>query len=228
MRSITIKALLAAAALCVAMTGTASALPGKANVDRDDLKANTVKSFNIGVKQVKTADIGDFAVRQAQLGLSSVGSDQVIDESLTGADVKDESLTAAEIQNASLTGEDVKDDSLTGDDVQESTLKGFMSSQVRYVFNQANPVPGPAGGNPSSVEVDCPAGERAIGGSAAWIIPNFQDGNVPTALHVTITASMPKPANPGTGDATGWQAHGRNLSGTDRALRVYAMCVPKA
>jgi hypothetical protein len=96
------------------------------------------------------------------------------------------------------------------------------------VINQAAPVPGPTNGSPSSVEVDCPTGERAIGGGAAWIIPSFQDGNVPTALHVTVTATMPKSATPGTGDATGWQAFGRNLSGTDRALRVYAICVPRA
>ncbi len=222
------KTALATAALTLGLTGGASALPGKAKVDRDDLKANVVKSFNIKAKQVKTADLGDRVVTAAQLGLNSVGSEHVADESLTGADVKDESLTAAEIQNASLTGEDVKDDSLTGDDIQESTLKGFMGSQVRYVLNQAAPVPGGNGGFPSSVEVSCPAGERAIGGSAAWIIPNFQDGNVPTALHVMITATMPKPATPGTGDATGWHASGRNFSGTTRALRVYAICVPKA
>lgn len=208
MRSIITKAALATAALSLGLTGSAAALPGKAKIDRDDLRANVVKSFNIGAKQVKTSDLANRAVTQAKLGLNSVGSDQVIDESLTGADVKN--------------------DSLTGDDVQESTLQGFMGSQVRYVVNQAAPVPGPQGGTPSSVEVDCPAGERAIGGSAAWIIPNFQDGNQPTALNVTITASMPKPAVPGTGDATGWHASGRNLSGTERALRVYAICVPKA
>lgn len=208
MRSLITKSTLAAALLSVGLTGTASALPGKGSVDRGDLRANVVRSFNIAPKQVKTSDVANRAIRQSKLALNAVGSDQVIDDSLTGADVKN--------------------DSLTGADVQESTLTGFMSSQVRYVFNQAAPVPGPQGGTPSSVEVNCPAGERAIGGSAAWIIPNFQDGNVPTALHVTITASMPKPATPGTGNATGWHASGRNLSGTNRALRVYAICVPQA
>ena len=208
MRSIIRQTALAAAALSLAVTGSAVALPGKAKVDRDDLRANVVKSFNIGVKEVKTSDVADRAITKAKLGLSSVGSEQVADESLTG--------------------QDVKDDSLTGSDVDEATLKGFMGSQVRYVFNQANPVPGPTAGAPSTVQVSCPQGERAIGGGAAWIIPNFQDGNQPTALHVTITASMPTPATPGTGDATGWQAHGRNLSGTERALRAYAICVPKA
>jgi hypothetical protein len=207
-----------AAASLLALPAGADALPGRAKIDRDDLRANVVRSFNIGVKQVKTSDVADQAITQTKLALNSVGSEQVIDESLTGADVKDESLTGADVRN----------NSLTGDDVDESSLKGFMSSQVRYVFNQAAPVNGPAGGLPSSVEVDCPAGERAIGGGAAWIIPGFGDGNVPTALHAPITASLPKPATPGTGDAVGWQAHGRNLSGTSRALRVYAICVAKA
>lgn len=208
MRSIIRQTTLAAAAITLAVTGSAVALPGKANVDRDDLRANVVKSFNIAPKQVNTSDVADRAIKQAKLGLSSVGSEQVADESLTG--------------------QDVKDDSLTGSDIDEATLKGFMSSQVRYVFAQAAPVPGPAGGTPSTVTANCPQGERAIGGGAAWIIPNFQDGNQPTALHVTITASMPTPATPGTGDAAGWQAHGRNLSGTERALRAYAICVPTA
>jgi hypothetical protein len=91
---------------------------------------------------------------------------------------------------------------------------------VRVVLNQTLPVPDNTG---AGVSVSCNADEKAIGGGAAWII----SGNSATELNAPITASMPVPAAPGTDDMTGWAAHGRNLSGVNRTLRVYAVCVPR-
>jgi hypothetical protein len=115
---------------------------------------------------------------------------------------------------------------LNADLVDGKHANAFLSGQILTVQNKTGLIPGPAGGFPAQVTVNCPTGHKAIGGSAAWIIPNFQDGNVATSLDAPITASMPVPATPGTNNHTGWQANGRNLSGTDRVLRVYAVCVP--
>jgi hypothetical protein len=208
MRRINPATVIATIALVASLGGTAIAA-GLAN--------NSVKSRTIVNGQVKNQDLGN----------GSVTSPKIKNASITTDDVQDGSLTGQDVQDGSVSGQDVQDDSLTGNDVNESSLQGVMASRTRFVSAQANPVPGPSGGFPSQVQVSCAPSEKAIGGGAAWIIPNFQDGNQVTALHVTTTVSAPVPINPGIDGATGWQAAGRNLSGLSRALRVYAVCVPR-
>lgn len=149
---------------------------------------------------VKSKHIANGQVKKQDLGANSVRGEKVLDGSLTGTDVQD--------------------DSLTGADIQEGTL-GLMSNQVRMVSNTTANVPNGVG---TTISVNCPAGEKAIGGSAAWLLPGT---NSATALEAPITASMPIPATGGVNNATGWTAAGRNLTTVDRQLRVYATCVPQ-
>jgi hypothetical protein len=192
---------LALIALLVSMSGTAVAVTA--------LAPNSVKSKHIVNGQVKTKDLASNSVR----------GPKVLDGSLTGADVADESLAGADVENGSLTGEDVQDDSLTGADVNESTLQGVMASQVRMVISQGAPLQ-----FGDERVASCAANEKAIGGGAVWLQPGT---NAPTQLEAPITASMPDPAVPAADGATGWRGAGRNLSGVDRVLRVYAVCVPR-
>jgi hypothetical protein len=218
-------------ALLVSMSGTAVAVTA--------LAPNSVKSKHIVIGQVKAKDLGSDSVRGPKvLDASLTGADvadgslagadvtdgsiagaDVTDASLAGADVTDESLTGADVQNGSLTGADVQDDSLTGADVNESTLQGVMASRVRMVVTQGLPTQGG-----QEFVASCAANEKAIGGGGAWIQAAT---GTPTQLEAPITASMPNPAIPAADGATGWRAAGRNLSGQDRILRVYAVCVPR-
>ena len=198
-------------ALILALGGTASALPGKKNVDGNDLRKDVVKSKNLVDGQVRLNDLDD----------DSVDSTRVLDGALRGIDVQDSSLTGADVQDSSLTGGDVANDSLTGDDVKESTLQGVMASPVRLVQNQTASLPNGVG---ADIAVSCPAGYKGIGGGAAWTLPVSSD---PTVLTAPLTSSMPVPSTSGTDNITGWRATGRNLSGQNRRLRVYAICVAK-
>jgi hypothetical protein len=202
---------LALIALVVAMSGTAVAVTA--------LAPNSVKSKHIVNGQVKAKDLAPNSVRGPKVQDASLTGADVADGSLAGADVADESLTGGDVQNGSLTGEDVQDDSLTGADVNESTLQGVMASPVRMVISQ-----GPPQQFGAERVASCAANEKAIGGGAAWLQPGT---DAPTQLEAPITASMPEPAGPGPDGATGWRAAGRNVSGVDRAFRVYAVCVPK-
>jgi hypothetical protein len=94
-----------------------------------------------------------------------------------------------------------------------------MASPVRIAVSQ-----GPAQQFGAERVASCAANEKAIGGGAAWVLAGT---NSPTQLEAFVTASMPEPAIPGVDGATGWRAAGRNVSGVDRAFRVYAVCVPK-
>jgi hypothetical protein len=202
---------LALMALVVAMSGTAAAVTA--------LAPNSVKSKHIVNGQVKAKDLGPNSVRGPKVQDASLTGADVADGSLAGADVADESLTGGDVQNGSLTGEDVQDDSLTGADVNESTLQGVMASPVRMVISQ-----GPPQQFGAERVASCAANEKAIGGGAAWLQPGT---DAPTQLEAPITASVPEPAGPGADGASGWRAAGRNVSGVDRAFRVYAVCVPK-
>lgn len=242
MRSITRRSpglVLATGALVLSLGGTASALPGTNSVDRNDIRSAAVNSSDLKNGQVKTPDLAFGSVSADKIGDGQVNSLKLLDNSVTGADVQDETLESQDIKNEtiqsedvknnSLTGGDVQDNSLTGADIQEGTLQGIMPAQTRFVFNETAQLSGAGGGTPATISVSCPAGERAIGGGGAWLIPTLNGGNDPTALdRAFLSASMPTPAQPGTAAATGWQVAGRNVTGTNRILRVYATCVPNA
>jgi len=198
-------------ALLVSMSGTAVAVTA--------LAPNSVKSKHIVNGQVKAKDLGSDSVRGAKVLDASLTGADVADGSLAGADVTDASLAGADVTDESLTGADVQDDSLTGADVNESTLQGVMASRVRMVVTQGLPTQGG-----QEFVASCAANEKAIGGGGAWIQAAT---GTPTQLEAPITASMPDPAIPAADGATGWRAAGRNLSGQDRILRVYAVCVPR-
>lgn len=202
---------LAIVALMVALGGSAVAA---------GLVPNSVKSKHIANGQVKKQDLGANSVRGEKVLDGSLTGLDLQDASVTGADVEDGSVEGSDVQDGSLTGTDVQDDSLTGADIQEGTL-GLMANQVRMVSNTTANVPNGVG---ATIAVNCPAGEKAIGGSAAWLLPGTND---PTALEAPITASMPIPATGGVNNATGWTAAGRNLTTVARQLRVYAICVPQ-
>jgi hypothetical protein len=76
----------------LAMTATATALPGRETVQSNDLNPNAVKSKHIRDGQV------------------------------TGADVANGGLTGADISTSSLTGAAIADNSLTGAQIEESTI----------------------------------------------------------------------------------------------------------
>lgn len=96
---------LSAAALFIAIGGTAVALPGKSTVNSGDIKDN----------QVKTIDLKDG---------KAVSGDDVIDESLSGTDLLDGSIAGADVTDGTLESADVKDDTLETTDVKDETLTG--------------------------------------------------------------------------------------------------------
>ena len=59
-------------ALFVALTGVAGALPGKARIDRNDLKRNVVKSSNVAPDALTGADIDEGTLKLPARGLKVV------------------------------------------------------------------------------------------------------------------------------------------------------------
>jgi hypothetical protein len=208
----TIASLVAAVALAGAVTADAAPLLSGANLKAGSVSGAKIKRNTLTGVQIKESTLGRVPLAQS----AATADTAKAAETAKTADT----ATTAETAQTAQTADDAK--TLTG-----KPATAFLSSAVHTVFKEAPPVPGPAGGNPSEVTVSCPAGEQAIGGGGAWIISNFQDNNQPTALDAPITASMPVPAAPAANEPiTGWHVLGRNFSGTNRALRAYAICVP--
>lgn len=79
-------------ALSVALAGTASALPGRNRVKRDDIARNAVQSSDIRKNAIRTRHIKKRQVTRSRIAKRSIDSALVADDSLTGEDVLESSL----------------------------------------------------------------------------------------------------------------------------------------
>lgn len=207
--------LVAVVALFVALTGSAvaAATLSGTQIKKRSIPADRVKGNALGGAQINESRLA--TVPRSRLALQA------------DAALRADRATTADTATAAETAK--RADTATSADTAKA-LNGrdhtaFLAGRVRTVSAQGATVPGPAGGTPSTVTATCNPDEKAIGGGGGWIIPSTGD---PTALQAPVTFSGPTPtAAAGTDVMTGWQVHGRNLSGVDRALRAYAICVPK-
>jgi hypothetical protein len=169
-------------------------------------------------------DIQKRSIPANRIVSNALGGGQIDESRLGPVPVAQQALTAQTAASATNAGHATSADSATtaqdAQRLQGRDATAFLSNTVRVVLNQTAPVANDTG---AGVSVACNADEKAIGGGAAWLI----GGDTPTELNAPITASMPVPAGAGTNTMTGWQAHGRNLTGVNRTLRVYAICVPR-
>ena len=187
-------------------TGYAAATINGRDIQKRSIPGNRIVNDGLGGKQVNESKLGQVPLAQQALTAQTAASATNAGHA-TSADRATSADSATTAQDAQR---------LQGRDASR-----FLANSVRMVLNQTVPVADNTG---AGVSVSCNADEKAIGGGAAWII----SGNSVTELNAPITASMPVPATPGTDNMTGWQAHGRNLTGANRTLRVYAICVPRA
>jgi hypothetical protein len=91
-------------ALCVALAGTASALPGRNRVKRDDIARNAVRTSDIAKNAVRTRHIKARNVTRSKIARRSVNSSLVGTDALTGENILESSLkevpSAARAANA--------------------------------------------------------------------------------------------------------------------------------
>lgn len=183
-------------------TGYAAATISGRDIQKRSIPANRVVPNALTGNQINESRLGPVPVAQQALTAQTAAS-------ATNAG----HATSADSANSAATAQDAQK-------LQGRDASAFLSNTVRLVSNQTAPVANDTG---AGVSVTCNASEKAIGGGAAWLI----SGDTATELNAPITASMPLPAASGTNNMVGWQAHGRNLSGVSRTLRVYAVCIPR-
>jgi hypothetical protein len=89
-------------ALCVALAGTATALPGRARVKKDDIARAAVRSIHIKSRAIQSKHIKSRAVTRSKIAKRAVGSSEVGQDSLNGANIVESSLGT--VPNASNAG----------------------------------------------------------------------------------------------------------------------------
>jgi hypothetical protein len=89
-------------ALCVALAGTATALPGRARVKKDDIARAAVRAVHIKSRAVQSKHLKSRAVTRSKIARRAVGSSEVGQDALKGDNIVESSL--ATVPNASNAG----------------------------------------------------------------------------------------------------------------------------
>ena len=96
--------IVALVALFVALAGTATALPGRARVKKDDIARAAVRSVHIKSRAIQSKHIKSRAVTRSKIARRAVSSSEVGQDALTGTNIVESSLatvpTATSATNA--------------------------------------------------------------------------------------------------------------------------------
>ena len=91
-------------ALSVALAGTATALPGRARVKKDDISRAAVRSVHIKSRAIQSKHIKSRAVTRSKIAKRAISSSEVGQDALTGTNIVESSLatvpTASSATNA--------------------------------------------------------------------------------------------------------------------------------
>jgi hypothetical protein len=79
-------------ALCVALAGTATALPGRARVKKDDIARAAVRAVHIKARAIQSKHIKSRAVTRSKIARRAVGSSEVGQDALNGDNIVESSL----------------------------------------------------------------------------------------------------------------------------------------
>src|SRR5688572_8500092 len=94
-------------ALCVALAGTATALPGRNKVRSDDIARGAVRASDIARSAVRSGHIRSRAVTRSKIAAKAINSSRVGTDALTGANILESSLQAVPIATKASSADSV-------------------------------------------------------------------------------------------------------------------------
>jgi hypothetical protein len=197
-------------ALVVALTGVATALPGKRSVKADDIATNAVTKRAIKAGAARKPEVAKNAVGNSEIVDGSVRSIEVADDTISGGDIDESSLgavpSATNVEPNGVETGDIQDDAVTA---------GKLGIVTRESASVTLPDSGANGGTASQF-VNCGVGKETLGGGATI------SGGVTAAEVQNLHIHTSRPFLTAAG---GWTARAWNNTGTNRTLTVYALCL---
>jgi hypothetical protein len=172
------------------------------------LAKNSVTTNRIRENAVTGDKIPNGAIVADKLAAGSVLTDKIADNAVTTGKLADEAVATGKIAKEAVLTDKIANGAVTG-----SKLGGIaVQTEIVNVANNAN----------GEVNVDCPAGQRAIAGGGAW--GNFAAGLELLSTRPIRSSADSAPMNdnevPG-----GWRAAGINKSGVASTLAVWVVCI---
>jgi hypothetical protein len=117
-------------ALCVALAGTATALPGRNKVRSDDIARGAVHASDIAPKAVRTNHIKGRSVTRSKIANRAINSALVGTDALTGANILESSLDP--VPNATNAANAAK---VNGLSVQKFSFRGAPGTSLPTALN---------------------------------------------------------------------------------------------
>jgi hypothetical protein len=201
---------------------------GKNTVGSKQLKKNAVTAAKVKKEAITAAKIKNGAVNAAKLAAGAVGTTQldkaaVTGEKLaanavTGEKLADNSVTSTKIANNAVIGTKIADNAVTSTKIAAGSV---TASKLGPITVQTETATVATGGN-GSVNVDCPAGQRAISGGGSWDV--FE-------ANLFFLATRPIRSSADVGQMAdgevpgGWRASGRNTTGAPVNILVWVLCI---
>jgi hypothetical protein len=198
--------IVAVIALVAALAGTASALPGKHTVDRNDITKSAVKTKTIKAKAVTAAklaagavgstNIADGAVLGTKIANGAVDAAKLADNAVTTAKIADGAVTSDKLADAAVTKAKIANDAIDSSKVQDESLNApdlgpGVISVVAYgkIINVAGSAPVIASGAVGLASVT--GGTDGQGRTTVTVSPNVVDasGVVQCSAQVTPAAT---------------------------------------
>ncbi len=199
-------------------TGYAAATLSGRDIQRRSIPANRVVPNALGGGQINESKLGVVPAATESLTAQTAASATTA-ATATRADTAENATNAQNAVNSQ--------NAVNAQNAQESQkLQGrdataFLSNSVRVRHSTVTV----ANGGADTVTASCVAGEKGIGGGAAWLLAASDS---PSELDAQLNSSFPLPVGGGIDNMTSWRATGRNNTGDgDRRLRAYVICVPR-
>ncbi|MQA74926.1 MAG: hypothetical protein GEU88_11395 [Solirubrobacterales bacterium] len=114
--------LIALAALVVAMSGAAVALPGKGTVTTNDIRKGAVETKNIAKRAVKGKNLAEDSVKKRHVARGAIGSRQIKGKSIRGNRLKEGAIKWKQIADHTITAKQIADATITGKQVADATI----------------------------------------------------------------------------------------------------------
>jgi hypothetical protein len=172
---------------------------------------------------ISSADVQNGSLRSVDIKNESLKSQDVDNGSLTGSDLKNGSIKSSDVDNASLLAADFKPGELPAGPTGPQGPQGVQGPQgpagaTNVVARRTdNIVPN---GGAERHDVQCAAGERAVGGGAGFGGVAFDDRIILFSEPIEADGTIPEAGE----TATGWSAGGGNVSGFPQVMNVHVLC----